>query len=744
MLSLDAPRQELHKIDAALAALRAVLNPAELESAVTSLLARRESLCCMLDEDPGAPGSEIAQVVLETEEDYQNRILVAWHTFTNTKIVDPITPPVIATSWRRSWAHINPLQEIQFVNLSGSHLLSSQVAGFNLISIARPVIEDILQCSRQSGMAIILTNGAGCVLDMHCDPEMERQLFQWGISPGTILTEEQIGTNAIGLALITRMPVQVSGAEHYARQLHSMADAAAPIFDPSGVLLGVLSVIMQLDKNPRYALGLVNAGVRAIEGQHQADLLLAEQNNQLTQLNTILSAISDGILVWNAVHTLIHVNKAASQMIGLPVKSLVGKQIDTLLSLPESVHEAIEQHKPIQDVEATLKLGGVQSTFLLNADYVYIQSQDSVAWTIITLRPEKKVRNLVQQQTGARAMLTLEDIPGDSPQIRSVRNLVQSVAGAQASVLIRGEPGTGKNVLANAIHNASRRQDAPFLIFAASSIPIELVVSELLGVEEDTTGRLRGSRPSKFELAQGGTLFFQDIECLPLEAQSVLLNVMELGIVQRIRGQRVIQVDTRIIASSTADLDALIAQGSFRADLYYRLSSFLIDIPPLRERPNDIPWVVERILVRLSSQLQRPLSLAPGMIDVLKKAPWVGNVREIEAFLTRTAMQTGPRGEIELKRLPLLLHANRQYLPTFETESHFKSIQELECEAIKRAAQLCQGNLTLMATTLGISRTTLWRRLKSLDFNPTQYQQQRIATAPPIKRPRADSGSRQQ
>lgn len=707
MLLQDDLSQELRNIDAALAALQALPETVGLDSAEGSLRARKEMLQQLLGETP----------IPETAQDHQSRILEAWKIFTDSQIIDPTITPIIANSWKRCWVHINPLNAMKFVQLSGSHLLSSQVAGFNLISIARPVIEDIYQNTSQSGMAIILTNGAGCVLDMLCDPEMERQLTAWGIVPGTILTEELVGTNAIGLALTTRMPVQVNGAEHYARQFHSLADAAAPIFDPKGDLLGVLAVILPLDKNPRYALSMVVAGVRAIEGQHQSDWLLVEQNNQLTQLNTILSAISDGILVWNASQMLIHVNKAASQMIGSPIQSLVGRQIDTLLSLPKSVREAIDQNKPIQDVEATITLGKTQNSFLVNADYVYIQSQDKAAWTIITLRPEKKLRDLVQRQTGPRAMLTLDDIPGDSAQIRRVRNLALSVAGAQASVLIRGEQGTGKNVLANAIHNASPRQDGPFVIFSASSIPNELVISELLGIEEDTSGQLRGSRPSKFELAQGGTIFFQDVDYLPLEAQSVLLNVLELGIVQRIRGQRAIHVDVRIIASSTADIDALIAQGSFRADLYYRMSSFLIDIPPLRERPHDIPLVVDRILARLSSQLDQPLKLAPGTMEVLKKIPWRGNVREIEAVLTRAAMQSAPGRDLELNRVLPLNHASLSSHPMYGTEASIKNIQEIEREAIQQAAEICHGNVTLMAQSLGISRTTLWRRLKTLKLN---------------------------
>lgn len=644
------------------------------------------------------------------------QIFAAWRQFTAGQGMDVCVPPVIAASWRRCWAHINPIQELQFTRLSEDHLLSSQVNQFNLISLARPVMEDIYQCIEKTDIVIMLVNAAGCVLDLMGDQAQLEKLAHWGGLAGAILTEEQIGTNSIGLALAERMPVQVTGAEHYVLRLHEVAGAAAPIFDPTGNLLGALAIIMPVEKSHPYALGLVLAGVRAIEGLHQADVLLAEQNNHLAQLNTILSSISDGILVWNGQHVLLHANRAACQMVGLPAHYLVGKRLDALPELPETVRTAIRRCTPISDVEVTLTVNARQSNYLVSVDCVHTQNRrDEIAWIIATLRPEEKVRNLVQQQMGARAMLTLEDIPGDSPHICRVRNMVDSVANAQASVLIRGEEGVGKNVLANAIHNAGLRRDGPFVIFAPASIPNELVISELLGFDESAGGRSRGSRPSKFELAQGGTLFFQGVDALPLEAQTVLLNALELGSVQRLGGQRMIEVDARIIASSAANIEALIVQGSFRADLYYRLSAFLIDIPPLRERSRDIPFIVERVLNRLSAQLGISLKLGHGVMDLLKRSPWYGNVREIESVLTRAAMQVKSDGVIEMQRL--LVNTHSPELKNASSGDRLQSMREMERSAILLAAQACGGNVTLMAQVLGISRTTLWRRIKGLGLD---------------------------
>jgi len=227
-------------------------------------------------------------------------------------------------------------------------------------------------------------------------------------------------------------------------------------------------------------------------------------------------------------------------------------------------------------------------------------------------------------------------------------------------------------------------------------------------------------------LAQAGTLFFQDVDALPLEAQAVLLNVLELGIVQRMGSQRPIEVDTRVIASTSAKMEKPINQGSFRADLYYRLSTFAITIPPLRERRNDIPFVVDRIIKRLSRQLGYSLTLGEGVNDVLKRYPWPGNVREIEATLGRLALQVGTTGLIEIKHLPESiryvnhLSADEQALPTFQ------SLDDLERETILRTAELCRGNMMQMSHVLGISRTTLWRRLKTYQIDPQDYRNQNI------------------
>jgi len=651
----------------------------------------------------------------------ENKAL-AWEKFTESQSIgDEFVPAIIVNSWRRSWQRINPSQGLRVPHLSPEHFISAQIASFDLISIAKPIMEDAYQYIEHSDTAIILVNGAGYVLDLVGDREMLDELRELGIEQGSLMAEERIGTSAIGLALIEQTPMQVVGMEHYCKELHGLAGSAAPIFDLTGRSLGALGLFTHPDAYHSHSLGLVAAIARAIEGQRQSDQLLAEQNSQLAQLNAILSSITDGIAVWNADNRLIQVNAAASEILKCPIPSLVGKQVEQLFSSPPYLALAIQKHEPLNNVEVSLVLNNHTINCIVNL-YFVAKKKGDLQWGILTLRHEQDVRKLVQNQVGAKAVLTLDDIPGVSVQMQRVRSFVHSAADATASILIRGEAGTGKNALASAVHNASVRRDGPFVIFACSSIPNELIINELLGYDESVNPNRTGGRPSKFELAHAGTLYLQDVDALPLEAQAVLLNVLEMGIVQRIGGHRAIEVDVRVIASTSAKMEALISQKSFRADLYYRLTTFAITIPPLRERHNDIPLVVDRVIKRLSRQLGYSLHLGEGVMDLLKRYPWPGNVREIEAMLGRAAIQVDEMGVIEVQHLPNTIRFTNHLATSDSSLSPVKPLNEIERETILKTAELCRGNVTQMAKVLGIGRTTLWRRLKTLQIEPRDYR----------------------
>jgi PAS domain S-box-containing protein len=643
----------------------------------------------------------------------------AWRAFIQRQVILPEVNPCVANSWMRCWARLNPQRPLQLRKLSPEHMLAAQVASFELISLARPIMEDIYQFVAGSDTAIVLTNNAGYVLDMVGDPDIIEVVESHSICPGASLSEMEMGTNAFALSILDRTPTRVAGAEHFFEVYHELAETAAPIFDLSGRLLGSLGVINLSFNHHPHSMGLVVAGAKAIEGQRQADLLLAEQNSQMAQLNAIIEASSDGLLVVDQHGVLMQINQAATKILGLARQAVVGRPLTEWVGYPGFLDEAVTQRDALTDVEIHIRIGERIVVCLVSLNYVI--RDGAIHWVIILLRQPSVVRELVHQQVGAQAPLTLEDIPGDSAAIRKVQRFVRVAAPAQASILIRGESGTGKNVLASAIHNASPRRNGAFLIFGCTSIPHEWVISELLGYDEGLESRKAGGRPSKFELAEGGTMFFQNIDDLPLDAQSILLNVLDLGIMQRLGSERPIKVDVRIIASTSANIEKNIAQGNFRADLYYRLSAFEITLPPLRERLEDIPVLVERILNRVARQLSYELVLEPGVMELLMAYDWPGNVRELEAVLGRAAIQSGPSGSVPAYLLPASIQEGGA-AQVIDAKTQVRTFYTLERESLLLAAQACKGNITEMAKLLGIGRTTVWRRLKEMDLDLREYR----------------------
>lgn len=336
---------------------------------------------------------------------------------------------------------------------------------------------------------------------------------------------------------------------------------------------------------------------------------------------------------------------------------------------------------------------------------------------ILTIRRIEQVHQLVNRLVGAQARLTLDDIVGHGTAAKKIRKQALAAANAQACVLLTGESGTGKNILARAIHNSGRRAGGPFLAIHCRAIPRELALGEFLGFEAGAfnSGASTG-QPSKFELAQGGTLFLEEIETLPLETQAALQRVIEMGDVIRLGGNRVIPVDVRIIVSTTRTMDELLELDSFRHDLLLRLSSFVISMEPLRERAEDIPLLVDHLLDKLTIQLSRSLKISPEALQALTVYPWPGNIREIEAVMERAALLfEGP--QIEVENLPPAIATRSALVKGKSVAQPIQTLVEAEKSAILLATQAAHGNLTRAAQSLGISRTTLWRKMKELGIS---------------------------
>jgi transcriptional activator for dhaKLM operon len=300
--------------------------------------------------------------------------------------------------------------------------------------------------------------------------------------------------------------------------------------------------------------------------------------------------------------------------------------------------------------------------------------------------------------------------------MRQVVRQIHIAARGIAPVLLQGEGGVGKNHIAQAIHSDGLRANKPFLAINCRAIPREIMADELLGEENEER-----IRPSKFELAHGGTLLLDQVDSLSLEMQAALLQVIETGYVMRLGGVHPIAVDVRIIAATSIDLQDRISDGSFLPHLYYRFGVFNIKIPPLRYRVEDLPILVKRIQKRISHQEGQETGIDEEAMAILYQYPWPGNVRELESVLERAILQCSD-GIIRPADLPDTVRQGRVLPVDSLNPLPLLTLAEAEQEAIIRAGWAHNGRVVAMAEDLKIGRTTLWRKMKRYNISPEQFK----------------------
>ena len=321
----------------------------------------------------------------------------------------------------------------------------------------------------------------------------------------------------------------------------------------------------------------------------------------------------------------------------------------------------------------------------------------------------------------------LVDMVGGSPQMQQVFSLIRQVAPSKAAVLIAGESGTGKELVARAIHHLSPRRGGPFVAINCAAMPETLMESELFGHEKGAFTGAVERRAGCFELAQHGTLLLDELAEMPIGTQAKLLRVLEDSRVRRLGGKNEIAVDVRILASTNRNLDEVLQKGELREDLFYRLNVFRIDLPPLRERENDLPLLVESLISVLNKKHSyRVTEVQPEVMDVLRRHHWPGNVRELRNVLERAVIIAG-EGPITTAHLPRDFGTPGGSRPTSqvnEPDSVRLNVGTTVGEAEKMLIQLTlrhtKNNKTRAAEILGISLKTLFNKLKEYGSASTE------------------------
>ncbi|PLS18045.1 sigma-54-dependent Fis family transcriptional regulator [Bacillus sp. M6-12] len=456
-------------------------------------------------------------------------------------------------------------------------------------------------------------------------------------------------------------------------------------------------------------------------------------------LEEIINLAAERIVVVDCNGIITYINPAYCDFLKTNVDYAIGRHVQDVI---ENTRMHIVAKTGVAELASVQPING--SEMIANRFPLVIDGElVGAVGTVIFRNPEdwweykRKIQPLLEELSYYKTRFEKElkskygfiDLIGSSPLFYSAKQLAERISGSQSAVLLLGESGTGKELFAHAIHNNSTRSAFPFVPINCASIPEHLLESELFGYEEGAfTGAKKGGKKGKFQLANFGTLFLDEIGDMPLSMQSKLLRVLQEKELQQIGGNSTIPVDVRVIAATHRDLEKMVEERTFRQDLYYRLNVIKIDIPPLRERKEDIHQVASSLLKKLERKFHRNgIKLSAEVIEKLRQHSWPGNIRELENVLER-AINVLDGKEIKIQHLPLYLRdqgINEGYIVSpltgilSEPGRESMPVQPLrdtiaiaEKQAILQALNLVNGNKLEAAKLLHISKTSLYEKCK--------------------------------
>ena len=456
-----------------------------------------------------------------------------------------------------------------------------------------------------------------------------------------------------------------------------------------------------------------------LTGAYRAWADAQQQSRLIEEQRAIVEHIGDGLLVLNRDGTIRYTSAAATRMLRLPAKS-VGRPLRDLLDFDmvinsvfttgigyadrELIIDSPQRHLHIFDTAIPIKNGAGEVVSVVN-----------------TFREVERVRKVASRYAGSHARYTFESLVGRSQALLAAIDAARSAAKGSANVLLEGESGVGKEVFAQAIHNASKRATQPFVAVNCSALPRDLVESELFGyLPGSFTGAAREGRPGKFESAHGGTIFLDEISELPMNAQAKLLRVIQEREVVRIGDTAGIPIDVRIICASNRELRTMVARNEFRSDLFYRCNVLGIQIPALRERTSDIPVLADYFLAKYARLLNKPACrLTRSAIADALAYSWPGNIRELENTIERI-VNLSEAVEVDSLRNWLDAGVEQAHLEpgnvvvgsARKVQVDVRPLRDQEGTAVRQALEACRFNVTRCASLLGISKPALYAKIK--------------------------------
>lgn len=620
----------------------------------------------------------------------------------------------VKESWKRS--KINKINYEQIDIEKGDYECQKRSREKNsiFIDVSRPYMQDLYKVINNSDFMITLLDKEGFLLDVVLNTTLAEDTEFKHIN----LSEKRIGTNAMGTCLYLDKPIQTYAEEHFYKLLHKFTTAAAPIHNNSGALIGCIGITGFAKDVSVHTLGMAIAASYAIENK----LKLYEDKNSLllkNYTNIIHNSISDGIIVIDSNGKITSVNVVAKNMLEANQADLLNMDIQDVLIGSIDFKRFINQSLDFFNKQGVFKIGN--KPIHCNISLTKLENELEVMGFIIMLSKSNGI--IVQENKGNKNKLySFEDIIGESDSIKETINIAKIASQGNSNILIMGESGTGKELFAQSIHNNSLRRNKAFIDINCGALPLSLAESELFGYEGGSyTGARKEGQPGKFELADGGTIFLDEIGELPLSIQAALLRVIQERKVTRIGATTSRNIDVMIIAATNRDLFKAVEEKTFRGDLFYRLNVFNINIPSLRENKEDISRLINHFIKKYNKLFNLNVEeIEEDALYILKKYDWPGNIRQLENIIER-AVQLATNDKIGLRDLPSYLIMNIDY-NKMDLNKSINILESKECKEIINILKKTRGNVKQASELLGIGRATVYRKIEKYNVNIDEFR----------------------
>lgn len=588
-----------------------------------------------------------------------------------------------------------------------------------LCTHALPVMETLYGQIVNTHSMVVLTDAEGLILHSLGDDDFLRRADKVALRAGAIWTEQQQGTNAIGTTLAEGQATTIHGDQHFLRANQFLACSSVPILDPYGQLLGVLDVTGDCRSHHQHTMALARMSAQMIENHLFASTFTAALRIHFHSRAEFIGTLMEGIAAFRADGTFLSANRSAQFQLGLSLAALRMQTLESLFNESGAALIDRSQHGAAAGEHVPLCLhNGV--TVFASIDFRH-------ADRVTTSTDRRDVSPVPAQNTGPTQtgqtesrLSSLRYLDTGDARVSDLITRLRKVIGRNIPILIDGETGTGKDVLALAIHRDSPRAQGPFVALDCGSLPETLIEAELFGFREGAfTGAAKRGSTGKIFQADGGTLFLDEIGDMPYALQSRLLRALQARTVTPLGSSKEVPVDFALICATHHNLREMVAQGTFREDLYYRINGMLVTLPPLRER-TDLAPIVDKIL-RAERFSGRQLTVDAEVLAMFARHPWPGNFRQLTNVLrTAAAMLDESETVVRLAHLPHdFRNESEPPLPPAvhgvePSTTQALRLDDVTLSAISSALNHHQGNVSAAARTLGVSRSTLYRKLASL------------------------------